>query len=129
MREITNTHVQTVNHLCELIHQHNVDAGWYDNIETGERKTGDEVFAEKTLLIHSEISEAVEGWRKNLMDDHLPNRKMVEVEFADAFIRLADLAAAMNLDLGGAIQEKFKYNQTRSDHKIENRKKEHGKKC
>ena len=54
---------------------------------------------------------------------------MVEVEFADAFIRLADLAAAMNLDLGGAIQEKFKYNQTRSDHKIENRKKEHGKKC
>lgn len=67
-------------------------------------------------LIHSEISEALEGYRKNLMDTHLPQRKMIEVELADAVIRILDTAAGMGLDLGGAIEEKLVYNQTRPDH-------------
>ena len=39
------------------------------------------------MLTISEIAEAMEGERKNLMDDHLPHRKMAEVEIADAYIR------------------------------------------
>ena len=36
------------------------------------------------MLIVSEIAEAMEGERKDLMDDKLPHRKMAEVELADA---------------------------------------------
>ena len=76
---------------------------------------------EKLTLIHSELSEALEGVRKDKMDDHLPHRKSVEVELADAVIRIFDLAGAMQLDLGAAIAEKMAYNAQRPDHKAEAR--------
>lgn len=80
------------------------------------------------MLIVTEIAEAKEGFRKNLMDEHLPNRPSIEVELADAIIRIADLAGALDLDLAGAIVDKIEYNANRADHKIENRKLENGKK-
>ena len=46
---------------------------------------------------------------------------------ADAVIRIMDLAGAMKLDIGGAIQEKLSYNATREDHQIKNRKEVNGK--
>jgi NTP pyrophosphatase (non-canonical NTP hydrolase) len=105
------------------------EAGWWTNLETGEDiKIDNGVFCEKTLLIVTELAEATEGFRKNLIDDKIPTRSMVECEFADAMIRLADLAGAMNLDLAGAIVDKLRFNTKRDDHKIENRLKEGGKK-
>lgn len=92
-----------------------------------EKRLGKALVAEKLCLSHSELSEAMEGYRKGLQDDHLPHRSMLEVELADAVIRIADLAGAMGLDLGGAIAEKLQYNQERADHKPENRAKEGGK--
>ena len=59
--------------------------------------------------------------RKGLMDDKLPHRSMLEVELADAVIRIADLAGALDLDLGGAVAEKMAFNAQRADHKPENR--------
>jgi NTP pyrophosphatase (non-canonical NTP hydrolase) len=53
---------------------------------------------------------------------------MFEVELADAVIRICDIAAGLNLDLGGAILEKCEYNKHREDHKPENRKLANGKK-
>ena len=82
----------------------------------------------KLCLIHSEISEAMEGHRKNLMDDKLPHRKMCEVELADAVIRIFDLAGAMGYDLGAAIAEKMAVNASREDHKPEARAAVDGKK-
>ena len=79
------------------------------------------------MLIVSEVSEAMEGDRKNLMDDKLPHRPMREVELADAVIRIFDLAGGYNLDIAGAIAEKLAFNAQRPDHKIENRVKEGGK--
>lgn len=76
---------------------------------------------EKLCLSHSELSEAMEGHRKGLKDDKLPHRSMLEVELADAVIRIFDLAGALGLDLSGAMIEKLAYNQQRADHKPEAR--------
>ncbi len=78
-------------------------------------------------LIHSEISEAMEGYRKDLPDDKLPHRLAVEVELADAMIRIGDLATYLGCDLGGAVVEKMEFNRTREDHKLEARKAAGGK--
>lgn len=104
--------------LRELI---NNPSGSFDKVVAGA------LVAQKLCLIHSEISEGMEGHRKGLADDKLPHRPMIEVELADALIRIADLAGALNLDLGGAIADKLAYNATRADHKPEARAAEGGK--
>lgn len=83
---------------------------------------------ELLCLMHSEISEAMEGERKSLQDDKLPHRKMAEVELADTLIRIFDYAAAFGYDLDGAFREKMTYNAIRADHKHEAREQANGKK-
>jgi len=79
------------------------------------------------MLIVTEISEAMEGVRRNSQDDKLPSRKMEEVELADALVRIFDYAGGFGLDIGGAFVEKLIYNLSRDDHKPENRIKLGGK--
>lgn len=83
---------------------------------------------EMLMLMVSEISEAMEGERKSLMDDKLPNRPMAEVELADTVIRILDYAAGFNYDVAGAIEEKLAFNDTRKDHTYEARAEANGKK-
>ena len=113
-----------INNAVNTCHLAALSAGWWNGVDIA----APNVVPTKLCLIHSEISEAMEGDRKCLMDDHLPNRKMVEVELADAVIRIFDLAGAMGLDIGGAMVDKMKYNAKRTDHKLINRSKVNGKK-
>ena len=83
---------------------------------------------EKIALIHAELSEALEADRKSLQDSHLPFRPGIEVELADAVIRIFDLAKALKLDLPSAIIEKNNYNAARLDHTHEARAGKNGKK-
>ena len=83
---------------------------------------------ELLMLMVSELAEAMEGERKDLMDDKLPHRRMAEVELADAIIRLMDYAGAYGFDIGGAVIEKMAFNAKRPDHKLKNRLKKNGKK-
>ncbi len=99
---------------------------WHHDLVTGKRL--DRNKGELFMLMVSEISEAMEGERKNLMDDKLPHRRMVEVELADLLIRVFDYAGEFGLDLEGAYSEKMKYNAHREDHTRESRLKENGKK-
>lgn len=116
---------QAINHLCQKCHQASVDGGWWHDLQTGEKL--DRNKAEMLALIHSEISEALEGERKRLQDGKLPQWKAVETELADALIRIFDYAGGFGYDVGGALFAKLDYNKKRSDHKIENRIKEGGK--
>lgn len=99
-----------------LAHKTATGAGWYKNPHTGDDV--DRNFGEVIALMHSELSEALESHRKNLMDDKLPHRSGIEVEFADCIIRILDTAAAMGLDVAGAIVEKNRFNRERVDHKL-----------
>lgn len=96
-------------------------SGWWDEYNAMPVQYRKYFISTKLMLSVSEIIEGHEGHRKNQMDDHLPHRKMLEVEIADAMIRLGDLAGALDLDVAGAIIEKLAYNQQRPDHKPENR--------
>lgn len=108
-----------------LAHHTATAAGWYRNPRTGKKVKRN--FGEVVALMHSELSEALEADRKNLMDDKLPHRKGIEVEFADLLIRVLDTAAALGLDVAGALVEKNRVNQTRADHRLANRKRAGGK--
>lgn len=118
------TNLPDLNELAKTAHKAN--RKWWFDIETGlplNRNKG-----ELLALIHSEISEALEGERKQLMDDHLPHRKMAEVELADALIRIFDYAGGFGYDLNGAFWEKMTYNAKRADHSHAARREAGGKK-
>lgn len=67
--------------LQNKIHKQNVEMGWWDEPRP---------FSTFVCLFHSELSEAMEGDRKGLMDDHLPHYPMFQVELADFVIRCLD---------------------------------------
>lgn len=107
-----------LNELAQTVHQANIK--WWQDTTTGERIKRNK--GELLALIHSEISECLEGERKDLMDDKLPHRKMAEVELVDALIRIMDYAAGFGYDLQGAFDEKMAFNAQREDHKHEARR-------
>jgi hypothetical protein len=80
-----------INELSKDIYADNVAAGWWDDPDRDPLVV--------LQLISTEIAEATEGERKSLMDDHLPHRRMGEVELADALIR--------TLDFGGRYEVKY----------------------
>lgn len=122
--KLLDNHEEALNELAQDIHADNVDAGWWASM--GPRTT--ETYATKIALIHSEVSEMLEGLRKGLPDEHLPYRSAEEVEAADILIRLFDYAGARGLDLAGAVLDKRAYNARRQDHKREARSRAGGKK-
>lgn len=75
LEEMTLLELQT------KIHQQNKEMGWWDSPRS---------FSTFVCLFHSELSEAMEGDRRNLMDDHLPEYEMFWVEVADFVIRCLD---------------------------------------
>jgi NTP pyrophosphatase (non-canonical NTP hydrolase) len=118
---LTSEHFNTI---ANSAHQASREAGWYTDFDGTDKIRN---IPEMLCLIHSEISEAMEGYRKSLKDDKLPHRAMIEVELADAVIRIADLAGYLKLDVGAAIIEKMAFNKTRLDHQLETRKASGGK--
>lgn len=77
--------------LQDKIHAQNKEMGWWDEPRP---------FSTFVCLFHSELSEAMEGDRKDLVDDHLPQYPMFQVEIADFVIRCLDwLGSYENDDL------------------------------
>lgn len=68
----------------------------------------------KLCLMHSEISEALEGIRKdNPPDDKIPEFSSAEAELADCIIRIMDYGVERGFDIASAIVAKHEFNEGR----------------
>lgn len=118
--------IEAMNMLSDICHSASVRGGWWHDLTTGEPLERNKL--EMLCLVHSEVSEACEGVRKGINDDHLPQYRMEDVEMADTFVRCFDYVGGHGLETAEAFIDKLIYNANRADHKPENRVKDGGKK-
>lgn len=99
-----NAFIEGFNEVAADIHGVAVSKGWWDK----PRNDG-EIIA----LVHSELSEALEGLREDAQSDKIPGFLAVEEELADAIVRIMDVSYARNWRVAEALIEKTAFNTTR----------------
>ena len=107
--------VTTLNELTKEIHDNAVSHGWWDEPRN---------LLEIAALCHSELSEAVEGYRAGrpmvwANEDGKPEG--IATEMADCLIRILDWFGHEGLDADEIVRQKMAYNRGRPY--------KHGKKC
>jgi len=101
---LNNNFINEFKKLSKEAHQIAIEKDWY-NQERSE--------LELICLIHSELSEGVEGLRKNKKSNKIKGFLNIEEELADTIIRIMDYSEFKNYRVGEAVIEKIKYNKNR----------------
>lgn len=97
--------VECVDDMAAKVYANAVAKGFWD----ADRNDG-----EMIALMHSELSEALEGIRNgNPPDSHCPEFSGAEIELADVVIRIFDMCYARKWRLGEAIVAKMRFNAGR----------------
>lgn len=96
----------------DFAHNASRSAGWWKGSERygtlmeqddGQTAPDRYVIPTKLCLIHSEISEAYDGYMTGANDEHLPEYPSALVEFGDVLLRIGDTAGYLDIDLTSAI--------------------------
>lgn len=97
--------ISAFNGAAEKVNEIAVSKGWWK---------GDRNEAELICLMHSELSEALEGLRHgNPSSDHISDYSAVEEEMADVIIRIMDYAVAKKYRVAEALVAKMEFNHGR----------------
>lgn len=83
------------------VHEYAINKGWWEN---------DREIPELLCLIHSEISEALEGYRNHLKKGE---KGWLGEELADAVIRIWDMCEYLKIDIVDEINKKHQINLDR----------------
>lgn len=99
----------TLNDMSIEIHSLAREKGWWPENQN---------IPEKICMIHTELSEAVDEYRKGkgvrVYYGESGKPEGMPVELADAMIRIMDLAGYLGIDLEKVINLKHEYNQSRA---------------
>lgn len=104
--------VPTIAHLQQVIHQTNVEKGWWPEEEKQTRNV-----PEALLLMAEEIIEAFAEYRNNksVQEIYFNGEKPegIPIELADCVIRILDFCEGFGINLEAALLMKMEYNKTR----------------
>ena len=106
----------SISDLCKGAHENAKNKGFYEDIELIKKNYGVEskeykmllnnALATRLMLINCEVAEAVEGLRKDDIENFME-------ELADIFIRLGDLCGSLGINIEDEIIKKMEKNKAR----------------
>lgn len=124
---MTDRFINTLNELCEAAYQNSKAKGFHGpyiaieetyanhNLGTTERDMLINHLDQACMArIMGEVGEAVEAMRHgNPESEKIPGHSHVAEELADTLIRIFDFCGLRDIDLGAAVIEKMRYNESR----------------